>query len=319
MRSVVFKVAVAAATLPLLTSCFFDIDLANRNYTLPTFDICPDGETLLFTTTEGSLYRYANGKNIRISREANEKFEWICCSRSSDEILAVRSASVPSQLSTILHGTSDCLSEIQAIDSGRIPVFSEDNAVVFFAKPDRWFRSRGFGGSFWTDWDIWAYSFSDHESHRLTHERFFSISNIEVSANLIWFSAVPQQLSAAAENIYRTDKSGAVEQVTSENNIQVLYPAISRDGKQIAFVSDRQRPCHYSLFTSSDLNMLQGASEIATGSRYIMRPAFGVNGTIYFLRAIAWGPGGQPYLQIARHSSHSGLQTIVAEAELGYP
>ncbi|HEY7161394.1 MAG TPA: hypothetical protein VH815_09040, partial [Acidobacteriota bacterium] len=174
------------------------------------------------------------------------------------------------------------------------PSFSNDGSKVGFVRAHR-YRHYSTGGMVWDDYDIYIQDVDGDSRSRLTHEKYYGAGRPSFgnNDNVLFYDARGRYgLGRSITTIHSIIPADAktpniIIPISSTDRNHGSFgsdPNISRDGKQITFITDRRVPFEYDVCImktdGSDINCLN----VTRISHYNQQPTFLPDGkTILFL------------------------------------
>ncbi len=271
-----------------------------------SFDVSPDGETIVFSDADGDLWLYAfiDRKLTRLT-ESKELESWPSFSPDGKSIVFVKGNAEEHGIS-VHHMTIDgrTLRRVTGTDqcSDSHPAFSPDGNTIAFSR-SHLRRRYSLGGWTWDNWDVYTIDIDGSGLRRQTNGNHYGVGGVAFSANAkeIYFTADESRNPDSKETLFtitlhdssvvatKPDKSGDYYAWCSEVNI-------NKKG-EMAFISDRNSPFHYDIVFAG-LDGQQEPLGVTTVSRYNQNPVVTNDGRIIFLAGTAWNSGNRPIFSL---------------------
>ena len=268
----------------LLTGCTWSSLVEHGNV---AFDVSPDGQRIVFSAADGDLYLFdlathavqplTHTPETKSSPTFSPNGQWIAYAGKDDTGRGGRSALFVRSLDgkTVRRLTSS------PDASDYSPSFSADGKRILFVRAYR-NRRYSMGGWTWDNMDICVIGADGKDEKRLTQKTYY-------------FAARPLFLAGGRESLYSAAAQGVEGTLlTLEMDAQPPVPknilgspppnypggswggdpALSRDGKKVAFISDRAHPFQYDIWITTPNGDSPRPIGVTTVSPYNQNPAF---------------------------------------------
>jgi Tol biopolymer transport system component len=306
-------------------------DTAQSAHVQIAFDISPAGDMIVFSAADGDLYalnfetqgilRLTDSSEIETTPRFHPEGSGIVFARETAE-----------QSGSSIFTSSMDGKEVRQLTRGAnvydsSPAYSADGSMIVFARAHR-NRPYSLGGSTWDKWDLYSMKSNGSDLQRITREGYYTLQspNFSIDGAKLIFSAIPMGSGGPLSTIFEVDAHGRAPPTVPANDQPKpgryaswgSEPRLSPDGSRIVFVSDRQSPFRYDIFTAGR----DGSNPIAIGvtaavSRYNQSPVFTPDGKgIVFLAARTFGVGNRPVLSLWRVEASGANPWCLADSHL---
>lgn len=267
-----------------------------------SFDVAPDGESIVFSDAKGDLWLFALG-NPKLTRltETEERESWPSFSPDGNSVVYAKENNEGHGMSVELM-TIDRREIRQVTNSDECsdsqPVYSSDGTTIAFARAHLR-RPYSMGGWKWDNWDVYTVDLDGSDPKRRTSDNHYDISGVAFSANSqsIYFTADESRNSESKVTLF-TLKLDDSTVVASEPNADGDYYAWYSDvyinkNSEMVFISDRNAPFHYDVvFRARDGQ--EKCLGVTSVSRYNQNPVLTNDGRILFLAGTEWNSHSRP-------------------------
>lgn len=297
------------------------------------FDVSADGEVLVFSSAEGDLFLFERAtKSVRrlTDTAANETTPAF----SPNGEFVVYAATPKDGNGTFIFLRTLDGKRVQQLtsDSGvsdSLPRYSRDGTQIVFARAHR-HRRYSMGGWTWDDWDVYVMDSDGENLRRVTRRKHYGINKVLFSpegATVFYSAEVDRDASDSTITVFEVsavDPASPTPVTSKPRSARTHYawasdPAISPDGRQLAFISDRDTPYHYDV-RLLDRQTGKSRSLMATKiSQYNQAPVITGGGKqLLFLASTEWNAGSRPIFSLwsmnidgenAKQVADSGLFT----------
>lgn len=263
---VVFLVIAAVMTLPGIAFFLIGMTLPaparGSDHSRVTFDIAPDGNTIVFGAADGDLHEFDLATGIVNSLTQTERWEqspgysgdgkWIVYV-SCDPAAAATNISLRSRDGQLVR---DLTSDTKYCDD--CPSFSPDGSQVVFTRAHR-HRPYSMGGWTWDDWDVYVINVDGSNLRRITGEKHYQLRWPRFTANgkQIYYGTIADRQTPDTTRVTRfIDLSGNIQpgplqrpEAGGGTGAWTSDARQSLDGAKFVFISDRIRPFSYDVAT----------------------------------------------------------------------
>lgn len=295
------------------------------------FDLSPDDRSIAFTAAGGDLFL--------LDLEAQNVRQLTTTGR-----VATSPAFSPDGQTIIYAGDDDegsgmalfaCSLDGQRVErltrssgvSDSLPRYSPDGSRIVFARAHR-HRPYSMGGWTWDDYDLYVMDADGKNQRRLTERKHYWISGVAVSGDrkTAFYSAETERNSPdLTVTVFKVPLDGSLRPrplTTPPGASRPPYawatdPALSPDGAQLAFISDRDEPFHYDVLLM-DMQTREARSLGATAvSGHNGNLVFSADGqTLYFLAGTESNRFSRPIYSLWSIDVDSGATTPIARSDL---
>jgi Tol biopolymer transport system component len=179
-----------------------------------SFDVAPNGETLVFADADGDLWLYTLGspKVTRLT-ESKELESWPSFSANGKSVVFVRKNAEGHGVS-VYDITVDGweIRQITRSDqcSDSQPVFSPDGKTIAFSR-SHLRRSYSMGGWTWDNWDVYTVDVDGSNLQRRTNGNYYGIGGVAFSADSrqVYFTTDESRHSDSKQTLFTIDLEGS--------------------------------------------------------------------------------------------------------------
>jgi Tol biopolymer transport system component len=225
-----------------------------RGHSSFSFDLSPDGSTVLFTAAGvglADLYLLDLGSG-HVSRVARTP------AYERDPVYAPSGRQIVYAASATVGGASQLF--LRSLDSGEVkqlttgdgiydacPSYSADGSQIVFARAHR-HRPYSMGGWTWDRWDLYVVREDGSGLQRLTNQHYYSAFAPELSPDgkAVYFTAT--SLGGSGLDVLTVPVAERQVPTALTTDGHSCYPSLSPDGTRVAFISDREHPFDYELY-----------------------------------------------------------------------
>jgi len=277
------------------------------------FDVSSDGKRIVFSSAGGDLF-LLNLDTQKVRALTNSSARETSPAFSPDNQSIVYAADTENSKGTFLFARSiygrhvyQLTEDADVCDS--LPQYSPDGSQIAFARAHR-HRPYSMGGWTWDDWDVYVMDAAGGNLRRVTHKKHYGINKVLFSRDgqAILFSAETDRgASDSVVSVFEASLDGGAPPtvVTSrpksfgKHYAWASNPGLSRDGRYLVLVSDRQTPYHYDLVLMDRQTGDSRSLAITQISRYNQGPLFAPDGKqVLFLAGTKWNADSRPIFSL---------------------
>ena len=271
-----------------------------------SFDVSPNGETIVFSDANGDLWLYALGipKLTRLT-ESDELESWPSFSPNGKSVVFVRKNSKGHGMS-VYDITVDGreIRQITRSDqcSDSQPTFSPDAKTIAFSRAHLR-RRYSMGGWTWDNWDIYTVGVDGSNLQRRTNGDHYGIGGVAFSADShqVHFTADESRSSDSKQTLFTVDLERSAVVATKPAKPGDYYAwctdvDTNKNGEMV-FISDRIAPFRYDVVFGQP-NGPQEPLGVTTVSRYNQNPVLTNDGRVLFLAGTGWNSGSRPLFSL---------------------
>jgi TolB protein len=324
------SVLIATFLIATFAGCFSDSS-SQVEHANVAFDVCPDGELVVFASAGGDLFQFNVNTRTVSQLTKSTAIESSPVYSSDGKNVIYTAASTDRNNSHIFRIMSDGTQSEQLTRGTEafdlMPVYSLDGLQIAFARAHK-HRPYSMGGWTWDDWDIYVMDVDGSNVARLTHNNYYGISGVEFSPNgtSIFFSADNNRVASDLDtNVFEVSANGSVPpkpgvpQPTSIGKYAAWAsePAFSPDGKTMVVISDRKSSYKYDLLLIDADFANTKSLNATTVSRYNKNPVFAEDGRrVFFLAGTKWNSGSRPIFSLWSIDVDGTNAREIADSEL---
>jgi Tol biopolymer transport system component len=293
------------------------------------FDVARDGKSVVFSDADGDLYllhldtkrvaRLTKTQSAESSPAFSPDGESIVYSevRKEDEGSCLRIRTLDDKPAQKL--TDD------AKVSDNMPSFSPDGKDVAFVRAQR-HRPYSMGGWIWDNHDVYVMSRDGTKLRRLTSHDYYQAGNPHFIKNdkaLVYAAKGDYPDSRTYLLSVPTDGSQPPKRLTTPPNPGGDFvawcsgPSVSRDGKRLTFISDRDRAFRYDVFIMGADGSNARSLAVTKVSRYNQNPVFLPGGSgVMFLAARDFNRSSRPIFELWQADVEGKAVHMVADSGL---
>lgn len=275
------------------------------------FDISPAGRTIVFSAADDDLYLFdiASRKVTRLTRtgqtESSPAF-------SPDGRFMAYSTGPGEHAGNAIHlrsvdGAEDRQVTLGGATFDTSPAFSPDGKRIVFSRAAR-HRPYSMGGWTWDDWDVWVVDTTGTNLRQVTRQKYYGAGSPKFTGNgrSVIYSAEMNRAGSDLDNALwtvhaagRQDPTLLMPDARKPGRTYGSWgsePDVSRDGRLVAFISDRTEPFAYDVCVAGTDGSNARPLGITRIGRYNQQPRF--------------MPDGRSLLYLAGRESNAGSRAI---------
>jgi TolB protein len=294
-----------------------------------TFTVSPDGQHVVFSAADGDLYLLSLNER-RVTRLTETQSRESSPSFPPDGKEILYSSSIQGREGTcIFLRTLNGKQTRQLTDDPEVsdtqPSFSRDGERIAFARAYR-HRPYSMGGWTWDHVDLCVMNRDGTNLRRITKRNYYQLDApcfIEGDKTLLFAATGYEEVSTM--DLYSTPSDGTQGPKLlgtppppgARSGAWASGPSVSADGKQIAFVSDRENSYKYDILLMKLRTTDARSLGMTTVSRYNQQPIFLPDGkSILFLAGTESNASNRPIFSLWKVGLDGSKPSRIAESKL---
>lgn len=309
---VAFQEGLIALTLCLCLGCpsFPGSTVEHGNVAM---SISPSGKTIVFSDAQADLWLFGLTTKTATRLTSSSEQESTPSFSPDGKTIVYAATSEDGQGTSIFSRSIDGdevrrLTHDQQVSDFR-PCFAPDGKSIAFARAHL-HRPYSMGGWTWDDWDVCVMDKDGGNLRRVTQNKHYGINGVLFSSDgqtLFYSAEADRRASDPSVTVLAVsvDNPEVPEIVTSKPGSAGNHyawasdPALSPDGKQFVFISDRETPFHYDLVRMDRQTGQTTSLGVTHISRYNQNPVITPDGTkVLFLAGTEWNAGSRPIFSL---------------------
>lgn len=310
------------ALLPVLALLGCGSNVEHRNV---AFAISPDGKKVVFSSADGDLYLF-DLTTKAVERLTQTSVVESAPTFSPDGATIAYACAVPEGTGTALFTLSlaDKVPHQLTNDptvSDSQPSFSPNGKQLTFARA-HWYRQYSMGGMVWRDLDVYVMNTDGTKVTRLTNQKYYGVGSPRFLANgkqIVYAGDKDMVSNLFTVSVRQPREPKPLLPLPKRTDIgsAASEPVVSPDGKQIAFISDRNDPFAYDLLTTDPTGAAPTPLKITSVARYNQAPAYLPDGKgLLYLAGTDSNAGSRPIFSLYKVGSDGSAPQQIADSDL---